>query len=464
MRPPTVLLYGLLVMAMPTLTDTQLFAAESKDQENKEPRSTADRPDQGYVTRYDLATRDDVRFERQLGVMFPGDRVREWPILGDLVRQVGEYAAEALDARTIAHVISTGMSLEGQPPLRPVKELVESCAATLDMDAPEVFVRNHPYANAYVGKAGDQTILVLTSGLLGLYEGCDEELRFVIGHELGHAKCNHIRMKRAAYGILVGIQKIDAYAVSDNLQRVLPTLAAGRFFQWCRESEISADRAGLLCCGDPKTAYSALQRLLHGIQADSLWIDPESPEFDAEAVVSRFHQWEDEPFVQFVMYVKRFPAAAPFIPERLAALQQWADTGRYREILARNAPVDTKQLVTIQAIALANLAPEDEPVDVYVTAFDESDEKLFVTKTAKDMASVTWHKIDSTHGCMNGQPVFFEIWQDNYLRDELLGGFVIYPMKDQKTYRVPILWDWKERSDTVRAGMARIDMEFHERP
>ena len=464
MRGSTVLLCGLFLMAMPTLLDTQLLAADSKAEGSTEPGSTAGRPNRGYVTRFDLATREDLRFARQLRVLFPGDRVQDWPILEDLVKQVGDYAAKYLDAQTIAHAISTGMSLEGQPPLRRLKELVDSCAATLGMDVPEVFVRNCPITTAYVGKAGNRTTLVLTSGLLGLYEGCDDELRFIIGHELGHAKCDHIRMKRAAYGILVAIQKIDQYAVPDKYQRVLPTLAAGRLFQWCRESEISADRAGLLCCGDPKTAYSALQRLLHGVPPDSRWVDPDSPEFDADAAVAQFHRWQDEPFVQFVIYVKRFSAEAPFVPERLAALKQWADTGRHREILTRKAPLDTGQLVTIQTIALANLAPEDEPVDVYVTAYDESDEKLFVTTTASDMASVTWRKIDSTHGCMNGQPIFFEIWQDNYWRDALLGGFVVYPIKDQKTHLVPILWDWKERSDIARAGTARVDLEFHKRP
>ena len=150
MQPSTALLCGLFVMAKPALPDTQLLAADSKAQRSTEPSSTARRPNRGYVTRFDLATREDLRFAKELRPFFLGDHVQDWPFLGDLAKQVGDYAAKYLDAHTIANAISTGMPLQGQPPLDHLKDLVDSCASTLGMDAPEVFVRNYPITTAYV--------------------------------------------------------------------------------------------------------------------------------------------------------------------------------------------------------------------------------------------------------------------------------------------------------------------------
>ena len=84
---------------------------------------------------------------------------------------------------------------------------------------------------------------------------------------------------------MAAVQAINVAVVPDKYQAVLPTLGLGRLYTWCRESEISADRAGLLCCGEPKVAYQAIMRLQHGLNPDSPWIDPEAKDFDPEAVI-----------------------------------------------------------------------------------------------------------------------------------------------------------------------------------
>ena len=113
---------------------------------------------------------------------------------------------------------------------------------------------------------------------------------------------------------------------------LLPSLGMGFFFTWCREAEISADRAGLLCCQDADAARQALLRLLHGLPADSPWIDPKHPEFDPAKVVASFRRWENEPFVKFWLTVRKLGAAHPFIPQRIASLTLWAKGEKYRWI------------------------------------------------------------------------------------------------------------------------------------
>lgn len=237
-----------------------------------------------------------------------------------------------------------------------------------------MFVRSSPLPLCYVVEAGDKNFLILTSTLLHLYEGQEGELRFIVGHELGHLVCDHQKTHNAAYGVLVAIQGINLAIVPDRAQVLLPTLAFGRLCSWMRESEISADRAGLLCCQDPQVAFNALSRLLSGLNASSTWIDPNSPNFDSNALMRESRRWEDEPFVEFVQHVKRFAAESPFIPERVAALKLRADSGEWQKILGRsNSDTQTQdsQLIVFDAISVSGLTSDDATIDPYVVVFED---------------------------------------------------------------------------------------------
>ncbi len=67
--------------------------------------------------------------------------------------------------------------------------LLGEVGRTLDVaELPEMFVTNNPITNAMtIGM--DKPIIVLNSSLLDLLD--EEELRFVVAHELGHALSGH---------------------------------------------------------------------------------------------------------------------------------------------------------------------------------------------------------------------------------------------------------------------------------
>ena len=138
---------------------------------------------------------------------------------------------------------------------------------------------------------------MVTSGLLKLYDKRPNELRFVIGRELGHLKADHDRMHQFGLAVLALIQAVDASILPDKFQNALPTLAFGRFLSWLRESEITADRAGLLCCQDPAIAHSAMIRQLHGLPEGNSYLDPANPNFDEDAIIRNFQQWQYQPLV-----------------------------------------------------------------------------------------------------------------------------------------------------------------------
>ncbi len=233
------------------------------------------------VTRYDIATQKDLLFSHLVAPSMVGD-VEQWSkqLLNGLPGQVGDWVTQFIDATRMANVISEAFPIEGQHALKPVDDLIAECASTLGVDKSAVYLRNSPQTRIYAVMAGGRHHLVITSALLSLFDGRAAELKFVVGRELGHIKCGHPELKRKSYAVLSVIQGINTAVIPDRYQDVLPLLALGRLLTWCRESEFSADRAGLLCCGEPKVAYEAIMRLQHGLRADSPWIKFDLKEFD----------------------------------------------------------------------------------------------------------------------------------------------------------------------------------------
>lgn len=429
------------------------------------------------VSRYELATPQDQLFAHLLGPLIDGEP-DGWEILQGVPEQVGSWIGAYLDARRVGDLITTAFPIEGQTAAGPIDRLVAECAATLDMPKPLVYLRNSPETAAYLVEAYGKGHLVLTSGLLALYEDRPAELKFVVGRELGHAKCQHMALRRAGYGIVGALQAIDEGVVPARYQAILPTLALGRLYGWCRESEIGADRAGLLCCGEPKVAYAALLRQLHGLRAESAWVDPEGPDFDAEALLKGIRRWQSRPFVAMIVDARRQSLRQPFIPERLAALKRWADTGAYRAILDRTAS-QPERLVEVLRIQAFELAPAGSTADPYVVVHAERDGKLeqvLRTRYAGGRREARWSGFKSTDAGVDqprpmadGQPLFFEIWDADLGDDAFIGGFVIHPSgrdagkEGVADYTASILWDWKTPQEIQRPGYATVRVKFHPR-
>jgi hypothetical protein len=170
----------------------------------------------------------------------------------------------------------------------------------------------------------------------------------------------------------------------------------------------------------------------------------------------------------------------PFVPERLAALKTWADSGAYRAILERQGGARVERLLEVVKIQAYELAPEGETVDPYVIVLD-GDGQLLRTRSVSARRDAEWKGFRSTDKGVNqprafadGKPLFFEIWDANYVTDSFVGGFVIYPDSREAVpgpsgehlaeYTARILWDWKEPRPVSRAGYARVSVRFTERP
>ena len=129
---------------------------------------------------------------------------------------------------------------------RTADECIERLGVTLPL---ELYVYSSPQFNAACFKPEDDRIYVMFSS--SLLEGFNpEELKFVMGHELGHHVYDH-------HAIPIG------YLLRGR-ERPDPKLALD-LFAWSRYAEISADRAGAHCAQNMDAVARALFKLSSGL-------------------------------------------------------------------------------------------------------------------------------------------------------------------------------------------------------
>jgi len=133
--------------------------------------------------------------------------------------------------------------------------IARDCSEQLELGIDlELYVFPSPVYNAMCFKPEDGRLFVMFAS--SLLEGFDEaELKFVMGHELGHHIYHHHDVP-IGY-ILRGQQHPD------------PRLALD-LFTWSRYAEISADRAGAHCARDLSSVSRALFKLASGLGDTSI--------------------------------------------------------------------------------------------------------------------------------------------------------------------------------------------------
>lgn len=129
--------------------------------------------------------------------------------------------------------------------------LLDACKI-LDMpNVPDLYIDWGYNINAFT-VGSENPIIVLNSGLIDLCT--DDEIMFIIGHECGHIKSNHMlyhMMAQLADAIISAIP--GGNLVAGGLQYAL--------YYWDRMSEFTADRAGLLCCQNKQAAIHAFMKM-----------------------------------------------------------------------------------------------------------------------------------------------------------------------------------------------------------
>jgi Zn-dependent protease with chaperone function len=203
--------------------------------------------------------------------------------------------------------------------------LVRDGSYILDLpDVPEVFVTQSPIVNAMaLGK--DRPFIVVTTGLVNLND--QEELRFVIGHELGHVLSGHAVYRTMLLYLINLAQRIAWMPIGYlGIKAIVWGLE-----EWFRKSELSCDRAGLLACQDVDAARRALMKLAGG---------PQLSELNPDAFREQAHEYDAVPDLRdsFLKLMQLQGVTHPFAVVRFAELDHWAVSGDYERILGGDYP------------------------------------------------------------------------------------------------------------------------------
>jgi Zn-dependent protease with chaperone function len=129
--------------------------------------------------------------------------------------------------------------------------VANDAAARIRPGPVQVFVVPANVLNAYTFGLTSPKAIVLYGGLLNVMDA--DEIKFIIGHEMGHVRLGHTWLNSVVGG-MAGIPSPYGAAV----------ILYFAFRWWNRACEYSGDRAGLLACGNLNKAISALVKLETG--------------------------------------------------------------------------------------------------------------------------------------------------------------------------------------------------------
>lgn len=244
--------------------------------------------------------------------------------------------------------------------------MVTDAASVLDLDeVPEVYVRQSPDVGASM-LGIDSPWLVLSTGALELFD--EEELRFVVGHELGHVLSGHAVYRTLLHHLLGLAARVAWVPIAGlGLRAVVFALE-----EWQRSSELSCDRAGLLVGQDIDAALRVHMKTAGGSHL---------VEMDAAAFLEQAEAYESTGQVRdgVLKLLNLTGRTHPFAVQRAAELRAWVVDGHYTRILGGDYPsrVDDAGASWRDEVA--------ETVRSYRSKTDASQDPL--VRTVRDVAS-----------------------------------------------------------------------------
>jgi Zn-dependent protease with chaperone function/tellurite resistance protein len=187
-----------------------------------------------------------ARSDRELAEKLLEDRAVQAVV--ERIRRIEDQGPGGVRRRLLATSVRLGRAMAPG-----VHAMADECAEKLGLDIPiELYVFPGASFNAACVKPEAGRLFVMfSSSLLEGFE--DGELRFVMGHELGHH--------------LYGHHDIPIGHILRGAERPPASLAL-QLFAWSRYAEISADRAGAHCAGDLEVVARALFKLASGLVGD----------------------------------------------------------------------------------------------------------------------------------------------------------------------------------------------------
>ena len=246
--------------------------------------------------------------------------LRQVPGFDTAVRKVFGLIAE----RTL-RIMALGSSVEVSAKQYPeINTIYEDVLRTLD--APErypLFLTQSPMVNA--GAVGmERPFIQLNSGTVRLMS--DDQLRYVLGHEVGHIISEHVLYKTMLQ-LMVSMSRV---AFTNVFSGMAYTAIMAALLEWDRKSELSSDRAGLLAVQNPDVVRAALLRSAGGVGEGA----------SIEAFQDQARQFEEDQstFDAIARALALMNQRHPLPVQRLKEIDAWIESGDYARVVSGEYP------------------------------------------------------------------------------------------------------------------------------
>lgn len=215
-------------------------------------------------------------------------------------------------------VLSTGLRVDNQE--SGLGGIVRDCAKALGINVPYTVISSSIAGlNAKTIGTDEFVYIAISSLMQRMFE--DDELRFVIGHECGHIALGHVLYHTVVNTLSSFSQLIPVVGPAVYQMTAWPLKA------WSRRSEISADRAGLYCCGDVNIACRTLLRLEAGFTSVGA--------FDVQEYI---HNTNDRLRHSQIGHLAELFDQHPIIAKRMEALLVFANSEKYYRLTGKTPP------------------------------------------------------------------------------------------------------------------------------
>lgn len=246
--------------------------------------------------------------------------LKQIPGLDMVVRNLlGPVAEQVFYVENIASSI-----LVGENQLPELHNLLLEACKILDIEPPQLYLRQHPAPNAYTfAMRGKQPFIVVHTSLIEMLT--PEEIQAVIAHELGHLKCDH-----SVYLTPVNLLILAAAAVP-TIGTVLAQSIQAQLLEWVRCAEFTCDRAALLATQNPKAVMSVLMKLAGG--SPTL-----APKLNLDAFIAQARAYDDISKTELGETVKAARTAQlthPVPVLRAREIDHWAASTEYQKLLQK---------------------------------------------------------------------------------------------------------------------------------
>eukprot|EP01023_Acetabularia_acetabulum_P003581 TRINITY_DN1149_c0_g1_i3.p3 TRINITY_DN1149_c0_g1~~TRINITY_DN1149_c0_g1_i3.p3 ORF type:complete len:252 (-),score=34.22 TRINITY_DN1149_c0_g1_i3:3296-4051(-) len=217
--------------------------------------------------------------------------------------------------------ISTSVKV-GPKQLPSMYQALREATNALDMEMPELYIRQNPVPNAYtLAISGRKPFIVIHTSLAELLT--PQELKVVIAHELGHLKCDH------------GVWLTVANLLASRTVSILPIITGPveeELFRWLRAAELTCDRAALLVTQDVRLVISTLMKLTGGTRSLA-------NELNVDAFLQQARSYEEvtnNPLGWFLRHAQTRALSHPLPVLRAREIDDWSNSGQYKSLITKN--------------------------------------------------------------------------------------------------------------------------------